>query len=158
ESLVGMAFLEADGTGQDLVVVDLNDTATHILGGDAEELVGLRLRGLLDPGPDYDEALPQLLAGRPAGRRTECPLAGARGGRVTLQVSLLSEPGDPAFFAAQLLDVTVEYETRRQLEVAQQLTAATLDTAACIILVTDLEGTVVRVNAATAAITGYAED
>ena len=33
ESLVGMAFLEPDETGRDLVIVDLNETALGILGG-----------------------------------------------------------------------------------------------------------------------------
>ena len=44
------------------------------------------------------------------------------------------------------------------LEAAEKLTSATLDTTACIILVTDLQGRVVRVNAATTALTGYPED
>ncbi len=38
ESLVGMAFLEPDETGRDLVIVDLNETALGILGGREESL------------------------------------------------------------------------------------------------------------------------
>ena len=51
-------------------------------------------------------------------------------------------------FAAQLLDVTAEHNARARIEAAEKLTSATLDTTPCIILVTDLEGTVIRVNAA----------
>ena len=40
ESLVGMAFLEPDETGRDLVIVDLNETALGILGGTEEALLG----------------------------------------------------------------------------------------------------------------------
>ena len=76
---------------------------------------------------------------------------------MTLQISSLGESGDEPFFAAQLLDVTAEYDARHGLEAAQTLTNATLDTTNCIIMVTNLEGTVVRVNQATSMITGYSE-
>jgi PAS domain S-box-containing protein len=155
ESLVGMAFLETVPETGDLVIVELNDTAVEILGGDAGMLVGTPLAELVDTGPDLDKAMPSILSGKLDGWRIDAALIGPRPGRVTLALSLLSEPGDAPVFAAQLLDVTSEYEARRGLEVAQQLTSATLDTTACIILVTDLDGVVVRVNAATTDITGY---
>lgn len=158
ESLVGMAFLEPDETGHDLVIVDLNETALGILGGVEDGLLGLKLTELMDTGRDYDEALPQLIAGTLDGWRVEGPLTFARTGQVTLQISSLGESGDEPFFAAQLLDVTAEYDARHGLEAAQTLTNATLDTTNCIIMVTDVEGIVVRVNAATSVITGYRED
>ena len=111
----------------------------------------------MDVGPDFAEALPRLVAGNLDGWRVEGPLTFARNGHVTLQISSLGDAGDEPFFAAQLLDVTAEYEARHGLEAAQTLTNATLDTTDCIIMVTDLDGIVVRVNAATCAITGYRE-
>ncbi len=158
ESLVGMAFLEPDETGHDLVIVDLNETALAILGGSEDDMLGLKLTELMDTGPDYEEVLPQMIAGTLDGWRVEGPLASGRTGRVTLQISSLGESGDEPFFAAQLLDVTAEYDARHGLEAAQTLTNATLDTTNCIIMVTDVEGIVVRVNAATSVITGYRED
>ncbi len=158
ESLVGMAFLEPDETRRDLVIVDLNETALGILGGREEALLGLRLSELMDVGPDYHEALPQLIDGSLDGWRVEGPLTFARSGQVTLQISSLGENGDEPFFAAQLLDVTAEYDARHGLEAAQTLTNATLDTTNCIIMVTNVEGIVVRVNQATSVITGYRED
>ena len=154
----GMAFLEPDETGRrpgdrrpqrDRA----RDPRRH-----RGRLLGLRLTELMDIGPDYEEALPQLLAGTLDGWRVEGPLTFARTGQVTLQISSLGESGDEPFFAAQLLDVTAEHEARHGLEAAQTLTNATLDTTNCIIMVTDLEGIVVRVNAATSVITGYRED
>jgi PAS domain S-box-containing protein len=158
ESLVGMAFLEPDETGHDLVIVDLNETALAIVGGREESLLGLRLTDLMDVGPDYEEALPQLLDGSIDGWRVDGPLKYARAGQVTLQISSLGDSGDEPFFAAQLLDVTAEYDARHGLEAAQTLTNATLDTTNCIIMVTNTEGIVVRVNQATSVITGYSEE
>ncbi|HEX5090050.1 MAG TPA: ATP-binding protein [Nocardioides sp.] len=155
ESLVGMAFLEPDPSRQDLVIVDLNDTALGILGGREEDLLGKRLTELMDVGPEFADALPRLLARTTDGWRVEGPLTYARAGKVTLQISALGDTGDAPFFAAQLLDVTAEYDARHGLEVAQTLTNATLDTTNCIIMVTDLEGIVVRINQATSVITGY---
>ena len=157
ESLVGMAFLEPDETGHDLVIVDLNETALSILGGREESLLGLRVTEVMDAGPDYAEALPQLIDGSIDGWRVDGPLIYARAGQVTLQISSLGESGDEPFFAAQLLDVTAEYDARHGLEAAQTLTNATLDTTNCIIMVTNIEGIVVRVNQATSVITGYRE-
>lgn len=159
ESLVGMAFLEPDESGRDLVVVDLNETALGILGGAEESLLGMRITEIMDTGPDYEETLPRLLDGSLDGWRVEGPLIFARDGQVTLQISALgSDVDDAPFFAAQLLDVTAEYDARHGLEAAQTLTNATLDTTNCIIMVTDIEGIVVRVNQATTMITGYTED
>lgn len=157
ESLVGMAFVEPAGTGPDLVVVELNDTAARVLGASEDDLVGRRLGDLVELGPDYHAAVPRLLHGTQHGWRTEAPLRAPREGRVDLLLSPLGEPGGTPFFAVQLLDVTTAWTARRALEVAQKLTNATLDTTNCIIMVTDLEGVVVRVNAATEQITGYSE-
>jgi PAS domain S-box-containing protein len=158
DSLVGMAFLEPDGLHRDLVIADLNETALGILGGSEDQLVGLRISEVIDLGPEYAETLPHLIAGTQDGWRVDGPLRFARPGHVTLQLSSLSDAGDEPFFAAQLLDVTAEHEARHELEVAQTLTNATLDTTNCIIMVTDRHGIVVRVNQATTEITGYRED
>lgn len=164
ESLVGMVFLSVeevpaaegeDGPRQDLTIVDLNETAVRILGGDREELVAASLLDLLDLGDGFATALAETLSGDREGWQAECALVGARAGHVTLALSRLSEVNDEPLLAAQLLDVTAEHEARRSLEIAEQLTSTTLDTTACIIMVTDLDGTVVRVNEATSDITGF---
>ncbi|GAB3259617.1 PAS domain S-box protein [Nocardioides dilutus] len=166
ESLVGMVFLAVeevpaedpadDGeNGLDIRIVDLNDTAIHILGGDREHLVDASLLDLVDFDEDFAEALADTIAGRSDGWQAEVALRGSRAGHVTLALSRLSEDSDEPLLAAQLLDVTSEHEARRSLEIAERLTSTTLDTTACIIMMTDLDGTVVRVNQATSEITGY---
>jgi len=168
ESLVGMVFLaveevpagasgdEEDAeTGLDVRIVDLNDTAIRILGGDRDQLIDASLLDLVKLDDDFGEALEETIAGRRDGWQAEVPLRGRRAGHVTLALSRLSEDSDEMLLAAQLLDVTAEYEARRSLEIAERLTSTTLDTTACIIMMTDLDGTVVRVNQATSEITGY---
>ena len=129
-----------------------------VLGVERQPLLGRSLDEVLDTAERWTRSAaacsPASLDGWTAqiGRRRTGP-----GARVNVALSLLSGGPDPVF-AAQLLDVTAEYAGPRPLEAAEKLTNATLDTTACIIMVTDLEGTVVRVNAAATALTGYAED
>ncbi len=75
--------------------------------------------------------------------------------RVDLVLSTFGAPGEGPAYSAQLLDVTQELAAIRRVSTAQQLAEATLDTAGCVILVTDPQGVVMRVNAATREITGY---
>jgi PAS domain S-box-containing protein len=164
ESLVGMVFLSVEEVpagpehpeaGLDLKIVDLNDTAVRILGGDRHQLVEASLLDLVDLGNDFDSALEETLAGKRDGWQSECELIGSRAGHVTVALSRLSEGSDEHLLAAQLLDTTSENEALRSLQIAERLTSTTLDTTACIIMVTDLNGLVVRVNEATTEITGY---
>jgi hypothetical protein len=168
ESLLGMVFLAvedvpaadtaAEGEGRsrlDVRIIDLNDMAIHILGGDRDQLIDTSLLDLVELDEDFAEALDETIAGHRDGWQAEVPLRGSRAGHVTLAISLVSEDSDEPLLAAQLLDVTSEYEARRSLEIAERLTSTTLDTTACIIMMTDLEGTVIRVNEATSEITGY---
>ncbi len=164
ESLVGMVFLaveevppsEHDDGGIDLRIVDLNDTATSILGGERDQLVDTSILELIELDDSLAEALEETLAGtRDSYAQHECELIGARRGRVTLALSRLSQQGNETLLSAQLLDVTAEHEARRSLQIAERLTSTTLDTTASIIMVTDLDGIVIRVNEATTEITGY---
>ncbi len=98
-----------------------------------------------------------ILAGESDGWHAETGLAQRADTRLSIAVSLLSSEPEPVF-AAQLLDVTAEHHARVRIEAAEKLTSATLDTTPCIILVTDLAGTVIRVNAAATRLTGFTED
>jgi PAS domain S-box-containing protein len=98
-----------------------------------------------------------MLDGAPDGWTAHLGLVDRPGTRIDVSVSLISG-GDEPVLAAQLLDVTAEHNARTRIEAAEKLTSATLDTAACIVMVADMEGTVVRVNAATFGITGFTED
>ena len=155
ESLVGMLLLRREGAR--LEIVDLNDTAARLVGSEQADLVGSSLGDLLDTPERLDLVAERMLAGNLEGWKAQTGLRDREGARVNVALSLLARDPHP-MFAAQLLDVTAEYDARRRLEQAEKLTSATLDTTVCIILVTDLDGTIVRVNSATTGLTGYAED
>jgi PAS domain S-box-containing protein len=153
ESLVGMLLLRS--TDQHVFeITEMNDAAAAILGGATS--VGRGLDQVLDTDEQLDEVAARILAGDLHGWRTETGLRNQQGARVGVAVSLLSTDPDPVF-TAQLLDLTAEHRTRRQLEAAEKLTSATLDTTAALIMVTDLYGEVLRVNGATTALTGFDE-
>lgn len=155
ESVVGMLLMRSVD-GQPFEITEMNDAAGRIL-GDPDSVVGRSLREVLVTDEPLELAASRMLAGNLDGWKGECGVRSRPGLRVDVAVSLLSTEPKPTF-AAQLLDVTAEYDARRQLEAAETLTSATLDTAAAMILVTDLTGVVVRVNGATTTLTGFSED
>lgn len=153
DSLLGQLLLRME-TGT-LRVVDANDTAAEVLGRPHGSLVGLSLAELL--------ATPTELGVRiAAGQswRGRVSVRGEDSTRVEVALSRLShgdEDERSVVWSAQLLDVSAEHVARQRLEAAERLTSATLDTTAAIILVTDLAGRIVRVNAATTELTGWTE-
>ncbi len=153
ESLVGMLLLR--GGDRPFEIVDLNDSAARLLGGDGSP-VGRGLGDFVDAREPLDLIQSRMVSGRMDGWKSQCGLRNRPEARVHLAVSLLTTVPEPTF-AAQLQDVSTEYEARRQLEAAEKLTSATLDTVAAMILVTDLYGVVVRVNGAATALTEFSE-
>lgn len=154
ESLAGMVLMRQEG--DDLTIADVNETAARILGSDRDALVGRALESLLVVEGQGPTTMTRARPDGPHGWRGHAEVAARPGSRVDVAVSLLSDDETARVWSAQLLDVTAEQDARRRLENAEQLTSATLDTTACIILVTDRDGRIVRVNAATTDITGYA--
>lgn len=152
ESVSGMLLMRSRG-GRSFEVVDMNDAAARMLPSDT---LGRSLGEVLDTAEPLELVASRMLAGTVDGWKSQTGVRGRPGARVEVAVSLLATEPEPTY-AAQLLDVTTEYEARRQLEAAEKLTGATLDTTAAMILVTDLYGEVVRVNGATTALTGFDE-
>ncbi|SFI07968.1 hypothetical protein SAMN05216561_104288 [Nocardioides psychrotolerans] len=153
ESLIGGVFLRAEG--EELVIQDVNEAGTHILGASSEDLRDRRVDTVLEPLEPDLPLTPTSLRDAGTGWRGCATVRTRAGSRVELAVAALSSGSPDRTFSAQLLDVTAEHEARRRLEAAQSLTTATLDSAACVIMVTDTSGTIVRVNGATSGITGY---
>ncbi|WP_395692850.1 ATP-binding protein [Nocardioides sp.] len=153
ESVVGMLLIRGhDGEG--LEVTDLNDAAARLLPADT---LGRRLDQVLETTEPFDLVAARLVAGELDGWTAQTGVRGRPGTRVEVAVSLLTTDPVPTY-AAQLLDVTAEVQARHRVEAAEKLTSATLDTTAAMILVADLHGEVLRVNGATLALTGFAED
>lgn len=155
ESVVGMLLMRSHD-GQPFEVTEMNDAAARIL-GDPETVVGHSLGEVLLTDQPMELAAARMLAGNLDGWKGECGIRHRPDIRVDVAVSLLSTEPSPTY-AAQLLDVTAEHAARRRLEAAEKLTSATLDTAAAMILVSDLTGVVVRVNGATTTLTGFSEE
>jgi PAS domain S-box-containing protein len=154
DSLLGQLLLRIEDG--ELRVVDANDTAAEVVGLPAGSLVGRPLDQLL---VTPHEVGVRLAAGQSWRGRTS--VRGHDATRVEVALSRLSHGEDDdrrVVWSAQLLDVSAEHVARQRHEAAERLTSATLDTTAAIILVTDLDGRVVRVNAATTELTGWTED
>ena len=155
ESLTGMLLLKPHR--ERLQIVDANDAALRLLGERRGPVVGRHLDRVIDEPTKVRVAAQALLSGEEEGWKGQLGLIDSPRTRIEVSLSVISG-GDQPVLAAQLLDVTAEHHALARIEAAEKLTSATLDTAACIILVADMQGTVVRVNAATCALTGFPED
>ncbi|CAN5283904.1 hypothetical protein BH09ACT12_BH09ACT12_20930 [soil metagenome] len=155
ESPLGMVLMR-DEAGA-LEVVEVNAAAAGILGVPAGSLEGRRFADLVETLDHREQVFDALLAREVDVWHGQAAVLGRPGSRVDLAIAAISNADSSRVFSAQLLDQTQEQDSRRRLEAAHKLTDATLDTAACIILVTDESGTIVRINAATKEITGYDE-
>ena len=155
ESLTGMLLLKPHR--ERLQIVDANDAALRLLGEGGGRVVGRHLDRVIDQPARVRAAAQALLAGTQDGWTAQLGLLDRPSTRIDVSLSVISR-GDQPVLAAQLLDVTAEHNARARIEAAEKLTSATLDTAACIIMVADMEGKVVRVNAATFGLTGFSED
>ncbi|MGA8256551.1 MAG: PAS domain S-box protein [Nocardioides sp.] len=156
ESPMGMLFLR--GQNGQLVVDDVNSSAARILNGTRESLAGRALDQVLDTLEPMTPVVVDLVSGRVDSWHGRAVALGRPGSRLDLAVATLDDRDGVHYFSAQLLDVTQEHEAQRRLQEALKLTDTTLDTTACVILVVDSSGRIVRANAATAEITGYTDD
>ena len=154
ESMTGMVLLVL--RGDRLEIVDANDTALQLLDDGRTRVVGRFLDRLLTGASALRGAIRDMVSGELDGWRGQVSLAHRPGSQVKVALSPLSG-GEAPTFSAQLLDVSAEYAALARSAAAERLTSATLDTTRCIILVTDMSGTVVRVNHATSTITGFPE-
>ncbi len=158
ESLTGMLLLSR--RGDRLEVVDANDTAHALLDNGTRSVVGRYLDRVLTQPTAVRGVTQTMLRGNLDGWRGQLGIIHRPESQVDVAISQLTTGGDDdedAMFAAQLLDVTPLHQSLARTQAAEQLTNALLDTARCIMIMTDMAGTVVRVNQATTLLTGFAE-
>lgn len=155
ESLTGMLLLSR--RGDRLEIIDANEPALALLDDGSTPVIGRYLDRVLTQPAEVRGVTQTMLGGDLDGWRGELGLAHRPGSHIDVAISQLTA-GREATFAAQLLDVTPLREALARTQTAERLTNATLDTTACIILVSDMAGTVVRVNRATTTLTGFPED
>jgi len=152
ESLVAMLVLRAGH--DDFEVFDANQQTTTLLGLDREQVVGQPLSTLLETTTPLSGILDQMVAGTLDGWRGEGRMAQRPERQIALSVAPLSGSGGEPMFSAQLLDLTDERVARADLDAERRLSDITLATTACLILVCDLRGTVLRANPALASLVG----
>ncbi|WP_345268111.1 ATP-binding protein [Nocardioides nanhaiensis] len=159
-STVGMLLVsratEGEAAGR-LVVDDLNSAAAGALGLDRATAVGRQVLELLAVQGATPVIRDGLLDGEPVWRG-RCSVVARPGSLLDVVVASRSAGENPRLgegFTLQLVDIGLEAAAAERADRARQLTEATIDTAGCVIVVTDERGLVLRVNAATEQITGH---
>lgn len=136
--------------------IDLaNREALELLGRPGQELRGQDLLEVLD----VPELLTSLVAGPVdafGGWAGPVPVPGAPLTHLEGYCSLLTTRGGTPLLSLTLVDLTARHRLEHRLEAERTWTRAVMDTAASLIVVTDVAGTVIAVNAATERLTGYA--
>lgn len=155
ESLTGMLLLAQRGNR--LEIIDANNTARELLDEPGHSVVGRYFDRVLKAPGELRGATQTMLEGELDGWRGRVQLAHRPGSQVEISISQISTQPE-ATFAAQLLDVSALHQSMARAQDAEQLATTLLDTARCIMMLTDLDGTVLRVNQATTVLTGFTEE
>ena len=155
ESLTGMLLLAQ--RGDRLEIIDANDTARELLDEPGRSVVGRYLDRILTQSTALRGATQTMLAGDLDGWRGHVGIAYRPDSHVDVAISQISD-GSEATFSAQLLDVTALHQSLARTVAAERLTNSLLDTARCIMMMTDMTGRVIRVNQATTLLTGFSEE
>lgn len=152
ESVVGLLQLhEEDG---DLVVVDLNDVAGEMIGGRTDEVLGRHLHDLFELDPETVRQC--VVDGDPW--RDEVSLTGRPGTRIALAVSGTRMSEVDGVRSAQLVDLTPVRDAHRAADRERELSRAVAETAACLILIVDVDGILVAANPAATSMLGWEEE
>ena len=155
ESLTGMVLLAQ--RGDRLEVIDANDTARALLDDGRRSIVGRYLDRVLTSPTEVRGATQTMLEGDLDGWRGHVGIVHKPGSQVDVAISQISSNPETTF-SAQLLDVTALHESIARTVDAEKLTSTLLDTARVIMMMTDMSGTVLRVNQATTQLTGFTEE
>ncbi|HET8561222.1 MAG TPA: ATP-binding protein [Marmoricola sp.] len=152
-SLVPMLLLREERRG--IVVVDANEAAMATLGPTTASLLGSPLDELLESTPPFLQVAQQVLSGEvdgwtgPVGVR-EHPRA-----RLLMSLSPNSAGERERLLSAHLIDLTEAYEARERLREEKEFSEAVVDIAGSLIVVTELDGTVLLANPAVLNTTGF---
>jgi PAS domain S-box-containing protein len=165
ESLVGMLLLRRKEGGR-LEVVEANAVAAAILGGSAEDLHGEDWTSMLSTSASLSEVTADLASGQLGSWRADVALSAQPWCRLSVSLTPLSRahggPGPDGrgdqMFTAQMMDVTATHEATARLRTEKDLSAAILDTAGCLIVLVALDGTVVGMNRAAQAVSGFGDE
>jgi len=156
DSIIGMLLVRLDG-GR-LKVVEANLTAAALMGSSPGTLEGTDVGAMMTLSTDLEPVLRELAAGARDGWRGEVGLHRDPHVRLDVSISPLSLREEQPRFTVQVVDVTVAHEATLRMRSEMEFTAAILDTTGCLIVVVDVNGTVVGINRAAQMVTGYTDD
>lgn len=153
-SVTGMLLISGRGPGQR--VVEANLAAAQSLGTTIDRLRVGPWTSLLAEADRrlVDRATSSLLSGAIPGWQHEARVEGPRHTWVRIDLSLGGRVDGRPTVLVQLRDRTAEREARQELAQERHFVETMLDTPACLVVVTDLAGTVREFNEAAQRLTG----
>ena len=152
-SLVPMLLLREERRG--IVVVDANEAALATLGPTRGQLLGSPLDQLLECDPPFVQTARQVLSGDVDGWTGPVGVRQNARARLLMSLSPNSAGEQERLLSAHLIDLTDAYEARERLREEKEFSEAVVDIAGSLIVVTELDGTVLLANPAVTATTGF---
>ena len=136
---------------------DCNAATTALLHRRLEELVGQSVAASLESS-ELMTAVKAMSDGTSTGWSGPVGVVGQPRTRLEATLSLLESDEDRASFSLHMVDLTEPLELQERLQAERDYTRSVIDTASSMIVVTDVEGTIIVANPAVTALTGFAED
>lgn len=154
-SQVPIVQLRWDGARLDFA--ELNDAARSLLCPAGEQLTGTAVDSVI-ASSDLQQAVQEIAGGTRGGWAGRVGITGQPRMQVDATLSPVQELPDGWDLSLHLVDVTESAEMHDRLEAERNYTRAVIDTAGCLIVLTDESGTVIAANPATTRHTGFTEE
>lgn len=135
---------------------ECNAAFAKLLRRPASELAGGRVSEFLT-GPDLFEEFGDVLGGGSGGWSGPIGVTAYPRIRLDGTLSLLEQDEERSSFSLHVVDVTGPVELAERLQAERNYTRAVIDTASSMIVLTQLDGTIIAANPATVRLTGYEE-
>ncbi len=155
-SLVPMLLLREERRG--IVVVDANEAAMAALGPTTDRLVGTALDQLVESDPPFARSAQRVLAGEIDGWTGPVGVREHPRSRLLMSLSANAADEHERLLSAHLIDLTEAYEARERLREEKEFSEAVVDIAGSLIVVTELDGTVLLANPAVLNATGFTRE
>ena len=136
---------------------DCNLASAELLHRAPEQLVGRPVEEALESAGLF-EAFEAMTTGSISGWTGQVGVVGRPRTRLETTLSLLDSDEDRTSMSLHMVDVTEPLELQERLQAERDYTRSVIDTASSMIVVTDLDGTVIAANPATTVLTGFSEE
>jgi PAS domain S-box-containing protein len=136
---------------------DCNQATAVLLHRSVDELVGRPVATLLE-STDLLHAVAAMSGGELMGWTGPVGVVDQPRTRLETTLSLLESDEERASFSLHMVDVTEPLELQERLQAERDYTRSVIDTASSMIVVTDVDGTIIVANPALTALTGFTED